>query len=106
PNETQYKRRRLETGLSKPSIFSGLHSDRVLSIPRGFGADIMHLISLNLTDLFVNLWRGTFDCEQTDNRTSWDWAILQGETWRVHGQTVADATPCFPGSFDRPPRNP
>ncbi|KAF8971769.1 hypothetical protein BDZ97DRAFT_1650720, partial [Flammula alnicola] len=26
--------------------------------------------------------------------------------WKRHGQSVADATPFLPGSFDRPPRNP
>jgi hypothetical protein len=37
---------------------------------------------------------------------AWDWAVLQGEIWKKHGQAVAAATPYLPGSFDRPPHNP
>ncbi|KAF8871855.1 hypothetical protein BD779DRAFT_1613874 [Infundibulicybe gibba] len=66
----------------------------------------MHLISLNLTDLLLSLWRGTLDCNAPDDRSTWDWAVLRGDVWRAHGKTVADATPYLPGSFDRPPRNP
>ena len=66
----------------------------------------MHLVSLNLTDLIVSLWRGTIDCDLSDDRASWDWAVLKGDTWKLHGKCVADATPYLPGSFDRPPRNP
>ncbi|KAJ4475430.1 hypothetical protein C8R41DRAFT_774526 [Lentinula lateritia] len=66
----------------------------------------MHLFSLNSPDLMILLWRGKFDCEKTDNRASWDWAVLQGNTWKEHGKAVASCTPYMPGSFDRPPRNP
>jgi hypothetical protein len=78
----------------------------MLGIPGCFPADLMHLISLNLTDLLIKLWRGTMDCKPSDDRTTWDWAVLQGNTWKDHGKSVADATPYLPGSFDRPPRNP
>jgi hypothetical protein len=105
-NDTDYKKRRRETGISKPSLFSGLPSTRMLSIPGCFPADLMHLVSLNLTDLFLALWRGTLDCDPSDSRTTWDWAVLQGEVWKRHGKNVADATPYLPGSFDRPPHNP
>jgi hypothetical protein len=66
----------------------------------------MHLLSLNIPDLLIGLWRGTIDCDKKDNRATWDWAILQGDTWEKHGKQVAAATPYLPGSFDRPPRNP
>ena len=66
----------------------------------------MHLISLNIPDLMLGLWHGTIDCDLSDNKESWDWAVLVGDTWKDHGQHVADATPYLPGSFDRPPRNP
>ena len=105
-NETNFKERRRETGITKPSIFSGLPPKRMLGIPGCFPADLMHLISLNLTDLLIKLWRGTIDCELSDDRETWDWAVLQGDTWKDHGKSVADATPYLPGSFDRPPRNP
>jgi len=66
----------------------------------------MHLASLNIPDLFINLWRGTLDCDKNDNRSTWDWAVLKGQIWENHGRDVAHATPYLPGSFDRPPRNP
>jgi hypothetical protein len=85
-------------------IISGL--SRRLSIPRCFARDIMHLVSLNIPDLFLALWRGTLDCDPADSQATWDWAVLRGDVWQAHGLTVANATPYFPGSFDRPPRNP
>ena len=106
PNETQYKKRRLETGISKPSIFLGLLPNKRLGIPSCFGSDIMHLAALNLPDLLINLWRGTLDCDRRDDRSTWDWVKLVGRTWEEHGRKVAAATPYLPGSFDRPPRNP
>ena len=106
PNESQYKKRRLETGISKPSIFLGLSENKSLPVPSCFGSDIMHLLSLNIPDLLINLWRGTFDCDKKDDRTNWDWAVLKGPVWEKHGRQVASATPYLPGSFDRPPRNP
>ena len=106
PNETQYKKRRLETGICKPSIFLGLQQLHKIRLPLCFGSDIMHLASLNIPDLFINLWRGTLDCDKNDNRSTWDWAVLKGQIWENHGRDVAHATPYLPGSFDRPPRNP
>lgn len=66
-------------GISKPSLFSGL--------PYWILADIMHLVSHSLTDLFLNLWWGTLDCDLGDSVITWDWAVL-------------------PGSFDHLPLNP
>lgn len=106
PNETQFKKRRKATGISKPSLFSGLPSNRILGIPGCFLTDLMHLVSLNLTDLLLGLWRGTIDCNPTDDRATWDWAVLWGETWITHSKAVEDAQPYLPGSFGRPPRNP
>ncbi|KAJ3996740.1 hypothetical protein F5050DRAFT_1799474 [Lentinula boryana] len=75
--QNAYKANRKATGISKPSIFLGMHPDTILGIPSMFPGDIMHLI-LNLADLLIPF----------------------------HGKDVADATPHLPGSFDRPPRNP
>jgi hypothetical protein len=71
-NETQFKTRRRETGISKPSLFSALVRERMLGIPGCFPGDLMHLVSLNLTDLLISLWRGTIDCDPTDNKALWD----------------------------------
>lgn len=66
----------------------------------------MHLVSLNIPNLFISLWCGTIDCDKDDDWRMWDWAVLQGQTWKTHGQAVALMTPYLPGSFDRLPRNP
>jgi hypothetical protein len=105
-NQAQYQLFRKETGISKPSIFNGLPKDRILPIPTGFPADIMHLVSLNLTDLLLGLWRGSFDIDPNDDKQTWDWAVLKGNIWKEHGKRVAAATTYLPSSFDRPPRNP
>ena len=68
----------------------------MLGIPGCFPANLMHLISLNLTNLLIKLWRGTMDCEPSDDRATWDWAVLQGDTWKDRGKSVADATPYLP----------
>ncbi|KAJ6471244.1 hypothetical protein C8R47DRAFT_1297643 [Mycena vitilis] len=105
-NQTQYKERRLETGICKPTIFSGLPRNHRLGVPDCFAMDAMHAPCINLPDLMIPLWRGTFDCDKTDDRATWDWAVLTGDTWKRHGKAVADLTQYIPGSFDRPPRNP
>ncbi|KIM36421.1 hypothetical protein M413DRAFT_20524 [Hebeloma cylindrosporum] len=107
PNAAEFKRRRLETGICKPSILLGIPEKHILGLPGCFPLDIMHLPALNIPDLFIPLWRGTFDCDKTDNRDTWTWAVLRSNAqWKAHGKAVGDATPYFPGSFDRPPRNP
>lgn len=106
PTQAAYQRVRLETGIAKPSIFSGL--PRALPLPACFGADLMHLITLNLTDLLIGLLRGTIPCDPTDDKDTWKaWAVLEdADAWTAHGKLVAEATRYLPGSFDRPPRNP
>lgn len=105
---TNYEARRLETGISKPSIFLGFPPRHLLPIPRTFPPDIMHLFGLNITDLLLKLWRGTMDCDTKngDQKSSWDFAFLTGDIWVQHGALVAAAKHYLPGSFDRPPRNP
>lgn len=105
-NKKEFEERRKNTGISKPSLFSGLPPKHIMALPRCFGGDMMHLGSLNITDLLTKLWRGVLDCDSTDDRSTWDWAVLKGDVWKSHGETVAKATPYLPGSFDRPPRNP
>ena len=105
PSDAQYRARRLETGISKPSIFSGLDPSSTLSLPKSAGSDIMHLGALNLSDLMISLWRGTIDCTRPDDKLTWDWAVLRGEAWQQHGKAVADCLHYLPSSFDRPPRN-
>lgn len=106
PDLATYRLRRKHTGISKPSIFQGISPRHRLEIPGCFPTDLMHLVSLNMTQLILKLFRGTMKCDKNDSRRTWDWAVLQGQVWRYHGELVAAAAPYLPGSFDRAPRNP
>lgn len=102
-NETQYKAIRKATGISKPSIFSGL--SRTFPIPLGFPLDLMHLADLNWGDLLLGIWRGTIKgATQSDPKASRH-AVLQGEVWINHGKLVGHAQHYLPGFLDRPPRD-
>jgi hypothetical protein len=105
-DQTDYEQNRKLTGISKPSILNGLDPQLTLSVPKCFTVDLMHLGSPNIGELFVALFRGTLRCDPTDDKATWDWATLVGETWIEHGKLVAAATRYFPSSFHRPPRNP
>ena len=95
-----------DTGLSKPSILSGLNPKLSLPIPKSFTVDLMHLLFLNLGDLLITLWRGQMCCDPMDSKATWDWAVLKNNIWTAHGKLVAEATQYFPSSFHQPPRNP
>ena len=104
-NSEEYKNHRRETGISKPSIFQGLH--RILPLPRCFPGDIMHQPVINLCDLLISLWRGQMNVYGRDKKDTWDWAVfMDNGCWKEHGKEVASAAPFFPSSFGRPPRNP
>ena len=96
---SQYKAERKRTGISKPSILLGLFNEQSFPVPACFGLDLMHLCEINIQDLLISLWRGTIDCEPTDSKDLWDWMVLKGQTWKDHGQDIADATKYFPTSF-------
>jgi hypothetical protein len=98
-DQNEYEKNRKLTGISKPSILSGLNSKFMFPIPLCFTVDLMHLLCINLGELLIPLWRGTLKCESTDNKLSWDWATLTGDKWIQHGQQVAAATPFFPSFF-------
>ncbi len=78
----EFEDQRRESGLSKPSIFSGLPI-QVFGVPGGFPVDTMHLISLNITDLLLSLWRGTMKCDPDYDKSTWDWVVLTGKVWNV-----------------------
>jgi len=77
----------------------------MLGLPHSAGSDIIHLAALNLTDLMISLWCSTIDCTKPDDKSTWDWAVLQGNIWQDHGRAVAAALHYLPSSFDRPPHN-
>ncbi|KAG1765997.1 hypothetical protein EV702DRAFT_927039, partial [Suillus placidus] len=72
----EYELARLETGITKPSIFCGFDTDRILLVPLCFGSDIMHIAAINTGDLLLPLWRGTFRAKTTDDKSAWAWAVL------------------------------
>ena len=105
PNETQYKAQRLTTGISWPSIFSGLEQCTTLGLPKSTGSDFMHLGALNIPNLLISLWHSTIDCTKPDDRSTWVWAVLQGNVWLHHRKAVADTLHYVPSSFNHPPCN-
>jgi hypothetical protein len=104
--QAQHTLNQKNTGITKPSIFNGFPENHCLGIPHCFGSDLMHLLSLNIPDILIKLWRGTLECDPNDSKQTWDWAVLTGDVWKEHGWRVANTRPYLPGSFDRPPRNP
>ena len=104
-NADEHARNRLETGISKPSIFQGLN--RILPLPRCFPGDLMHQPVINLCDLLLSLWRGQMKLYGSDKKDTWDWAVfMDSGRWKEHGKEVASMSAYFPSSFGRPPRNP
>jgi hypothetical protein len=101
PTDSQYQTQRLATGISRPSIFSGLVSSSTLGLPSSASSDIMHLAMLNILDLLISLWCGTIDCTKPDNRSTWTWAVLsQCEVWQEHGSTIVGALHYLSSLFD------
>lgn len=104
PNQTQYEKRRFDTGIGKPSIFARL--PRILPPPTCFGGDLMHQPLINLTTLLLDLWCARPDARAFDSASDWPWAVLVGDVWVRHGKSVANAARFLPTSFGRVPRNP
>ncbi|KIJ23359.1 hypothetical protein M422DRAFT_62428 [Sphaerobolus stellatus SS14] len=102
---SDYKVRRRQTGITRPSILLGLQPEGLLSLTSTFGGDTMHCLTLNMGELFMSLWRGQMRCASTDTLNDWDWAVLQGDVFKEHGAAVASCRPYIPGSYDHPPRN-
>ena len=105
-SQTNYEARRKDTGIALPSMLMGFQPGCCLPVSSAFVGDCMHVLTLNMGELFVPLWRGTFQCFPTDNTLNWDFATLKdANLWMAHGSMVANAIPFIPGSFDRPPRD-
>ncbi|KIK80002.1 hypothetical protein PAXRUDRAFT_16026 [Paxillus rubicundulus Ve08.2h10] len=104
-NQTQWDRMKTETDLTKPPLILSLDPTRSLRVPLCMTTDIMHLAG-NLSDLLISLWRGTMDVRPSNDRASWDWAVLESnEAWTAHGKDVERAGSHLPGSYDRKPCN-
>lgn len=104
-NDTNYEGNRLETGLCKPSSFSGLPGAN--PAPSCFSNDCMHHTALNVPDLMLPLWRGKMKKHSVAEMATWPFATLSDDAaWQRHGLLIGKSAPHWPGSFDRVPRNP
>jgi hypothetical protein len=105
--QTQFESRRLDVGLCKQTLFSGLPR-QPLPVPNLFTMDIMHLTVLNDPDLLLKLFTGKMNVYNPDDRSAWDWAVFYQNTalWNAHGETVARAVPFIPSCFGRAPWDP
>ncbi|KAJ2929000.1 hypothetical protein H1R20_g8095, partial [Candolleomyces eurysporus] len=103
-NTTQYQRFRRDTGVAKPSIFSGMHV--YPPMPAMFPSDVMHLLGLNIPDNLLNIFCGIISCELDDDPNTWDFAVLTGDVWIRHGNIIALWWPFFAAGFDHVPTNP
>ncbi|KAK1215025.1 hypothetical protein PQX77_022375 [Marasmius sp. AFHP31] len=105
PNATQYKKRRRETGIRGPSLFSTL--PKALPCPKLFPADLMHLY-LNLNQLILQLWKGDIEYKGDENPGDWPFAILHDpDMFDSFGLAVERACRYIPTCVEtRIPRNP
>ena len=105
-NQNDYEKKQKETGISKPSILSGLVKSLTLPVLLCFSIDLMHLLCINIGELLIPLWHRQLKCDPTDKKDSWDWATLVDDTWITYGKLVAEATKHFPSFFHCSPCNP
>lgn len=103
-SEAEYKRRRFNTGIGKPSIFDGI--PRILDLPTCFAGDLMHQPLINLATLLLDLWCARPGARDQDRSSVWPWAVLTGDVWIEHGKDVERTARYLPTSFGRVPRNP
>ena len=103
-SQAEYKRRRFDTGIGKPSIFDAV--PRILDLPTCFAGDLMHQPLINLAALLLDLWCARPEARDHDRGSIWPWAVLTGDVWKEHGKDVARAARHLPTSFGRVPRNP
>ena len=105
---TAFKELRLETGISCPSICLGLQAGLMLPVPSCFPIDLMHLCSINIPQLMIDIWRNKIEPKvDITAPTKPDFIVLDtSDVWKAHGALVASARPYLPSSFDRAPRDP
>ena len=106
-SDRSYTRHRLNTGIVRPSICLGFQEDLSIPVPLCFTLDLMHLVSLNIPQLLLAIWRNTSDARFEYNGIKPDFIVLDDKnTWEAHGRVVASTHPYLPESFDRLPRDP
>ncbi|PCH37283.1 hypothetical protein WOLCODRAFT_83854, partial [Wolfiporia cocos MD-104 SS10] len=90
--DREFQKLCLETGIAKPSLLKGLPLRSTLGLLACFPADIMHLIAINIPDLFISLWCGMIQCDPNDDRSTWGFMVLTKDTWEVHGKVSQEST--------------
>ena len=100
----EYTQAWLKTGICKQTLFSAI---KTLGVPNIFTMDIMHLSVLNDPDILLDLWWATIKTYQSDNISTWDWAVLRNpKLWKAHGKTIVLSVLYIPSSFGQAPGNP
>jgi hypothetical protein len=82
-NTNEFEAIHLQTGICKPTVLSGLVHR--LKIPKPFNPDIMHVTTLNASELMLALYCGKMKVSAGDSKRSWDWAVLKNAIWTNHG---------------------
>lgn len=104
---SQYNENRRLTGIVRPSICLGFEENAMFRVPMCFPVDLMHLISINIPQHLIHIWRNTSEAKFQYSGDKPDFIILDKErVWRSHGELVASTHRFLPASIDRPPRNP
>ncbi|RDX45511.1 hypothetical protein OH76DRAFT_1457658 [Lentinus brumalis] len=71
----------------------------------------MHHLTLNIPDIMVKLFRGSFECkEASDDVEDWPWAVFRvrdhdDTAWDNHGEVTVRMCFYIPRSFGKAPRN-
>ncbi|TFK59269.1 hypothetical protein BDN72DRAFT_749271, partial [Pluteus cervinus] len=106
PSRAAFNRRRLQTGIVRPSICLGFNPTLSFSPPTCFTLDLMHLAGLNLPRHLIDIWLGdNIPFDGPGGKPPFV-VLDQKQVWHKHGKLVAGTRPYLPLSFDRPPRNP
>lgn len=103
-----YNEARRLTGISTPSLCLGFQTTAMFRMPMCFPMDLMHLISINIPQHLIHIWRNSSDVKIPflPNEKP-DFIILDSEpVWNKHGKLVESTHRYLPASIDRVPRNP
>ncbi|KIL54253.1 hypothetical protein M378DRAFT_92912 [Amanita muscaria Koide BX008] len=106
-SNARYNEIRLATGIVRPSICLGFQKNVMFAVPKCFPIDLMHLISLNVPQHILSIWRNTTEVTFPYGNQKPDFFVLDDDiVWQTHGEQVAAMRCYLPTSIDRPPRNP
>jgi hypothetical protein len=104
-SQAEYVKRRLATGITRPSLFSAL--SHAFPFPLCLTPDIMHLFGSNIPSLFITLWHANpRQRDVDDDPDDWGFAALRDPVrWMQLGKEIENSRVYLPSSFERAPRN-